>query len=170
MVDAQKGMNWLLAAALLLGVNVAPAMRHSHAGGGEDHHHVGRVTIGHRCEDHDCPIDRNHNVQERREADQPLAIESHCHLNWFGFAFTFPAPPSDTDDIDVETFYQIGEKVRVVSPTSVFSPHPLELPNALSFPAAVIDGDSAKSTYPVMPPHPSLCDAARRACSGVLLI
>jgi hypothetical protein len=85
-----------LAAALLLANGTAPAVRHAHAGGHEQHSHVVPPGAAREVE-HEHPHEHPHTHPHAAELVESCA---HLHFNLFGVELPALPVPADDEDSD----------------------------------------------------------------------
>jgi hypothetical protein len=177
-----KLMTALLVAAILSGSLLSPAMRHAHAGGGVPHSHTADLAGRDRSHEQHrhCHGGHPHTHDDRdasRESSQGHLAEDAAHLHiallWFDFTLPLEGDPGEAP-------LPVGEESLVVlrlTPDAVFSVAHVVVEmvdqwTAAAAPAALRD---AEGLLAVRPPQGRadqnlLCDSARGARSGVLLI
>ncbi len=165
----------MLAAFMLLGTQALVAVRHAHPGGEAPHHHAKEHShLGNHHHSHHDHSHQHHKAVVEFKTPGTWASVAHFHFEWFGFAFSFPELPTDSDEGDT------SEEPTTIVQFSKISIVPSAAPSASTMTREmsvgcvplnwVIDTEIAASTLSWMPRQFSVCDAARRECSGVLLI
>jgi hypothetical protein len=187
----------MLAAVVLMGGWVPPAVQHAHAGGDRSHthvphgnghpHHHGDAGHNHDGHDHDGPGDgcrHRHGDQSHKSICEPggNAVRqkpvSHRHFSWLGFEFTLPlrdAEDSERQERDwlpsVLAVFRLGnesaESAWLAAGGSTLLGD-LTAAHAFSFGSADVICAAGLCRAPLVTGF--LCDTARHDRSGVLLI
>lgn len=163
----QNGLKLLLAAVVLLGCVIPPAVQHVHADGDKahDHRHHASHSAGHRHP-------HGHEMQTTKAEETP----PHRHLHLLGFDFWWPIGEfPDTPGSDDEMAGDDLILVRVLETEAVSASTPLIDRLIIAFPVwSTISGQTIAQVLlrgdregPTAQP---LCDSARCERSGVLLI
>jgi hypothetical protein len=148
---------------------VLPAIRHTHPGGGDPHHHehADRGIHLHGDWDHD-----HHAVaapHPHESSGGMLEAVTHLHVTWLGFEFSWPQhDPADDGEQDEPT----GELVMVASEVEASPPVRVSICEVVAPSVASRPHTQCFTSLRLVhrfPVRTLLCDIARRERSGVLL-
>lgn len=173
---------WLIAVMAMSAVS-SPALRHSHADGGESHQHEAASAERHAHgprhshsprHRHSADATQAKHAHEDRESHSAQSPVEHLHVFWFGFQFSLPLPAPERSDsprptASTEQWVPLISEVTLPDASRIGSHIPVVV---LLTPTELTPRLPARSE--VRPPHESavawLCDTARRERSGVLVI